>query len=69
MKALVYLEEVYPVVYFSEEYKQYEIEIDEELFKRAKKAIKLFDETQEELIKIIEPIREERIRLYRMANK
>lgn len=60
MKALVYLEEVYPVVYFSEEYKQYEIEIDEELFKRAKKAIKLFDETQEELIKIIEPIREER---------
>lgn len=46
MKALVYLEEVYPVVYFSEEYKQYEIEIDEELFKRAKKAIKLFDETQ-----------------------
>jgi DNA polymerase III sliding clamp (beta) subunit (PCNA family) len=69
MKISVYLEEVYPVVCFDEEYAQYEIEVDEKLLKRAKKALELFDETQGELRKIINQIREEQIRLYRIVNK
>lgn len=69
MKVNVYLEEIYPAVFFDDNYLQYEIEIDEELLERAKKAIKFFDETQEALLKIINPIREERNRLYWSVNK
>lgn len=59
MKIGVYLDELYPVVLFDEKYSVYEIEVDEKLIKRSKKALKLFYETQEELL----------IKLYRMENK
>lgn len=58
MKIGVYLDEL-PVVLFDEKYSVYEIEVDEKLIKRSKKALKLFYETQEELL----------IKLYRMENK
>lgn len=58
MKIGIYLEEFFPVICFDDNYFQYEIKVDEDLIKRAKNALLLFEQTQDELIKILSDYQE-----------
>lgn len=58
MKIGIYLEEFYPVICFDDNYFQYEVDIDEDLIGRAKNALLIFKQTQDELIEILSDYQE-----------